>query len=138
LDEDQQPQVIDSSDVNGYLRDIAGQDFTAKDFRTCWNASGGSGTCGREGRDFQGADKENVLAAIKVVAEQLRNTPAICRKSYIHPIVLEAYSDGYLAQLPDSIWQSHPDHLDWNRCCYACFAGASQLRIQQKRFPETC
>ena len=43
--------------------------------------------------------KKNVLAAIKVVAEHLRNTPAICRKSYIHPIVLETYSDGYLAQL---------------------------------------
>jgi len=100
LDENDQPQVIDSSDVNAYLRKITGQDFTAKDFRT-WagtllavQALAGSGQCTSK----TGA-KKNVLAAIKVVAEQLRNTPAICRKSYIHPRVLEAYSDGYLAQL---------------------------------------
>ncbi len=100
LDENNQPQAIDSSDVNGYLREITGQDFTAKDFRT-WagtllavQALAGAKECTSK----TGA-KKNVLAAIKVVAEQLRNTPAICRKSYIHPIVLEAYGDGYLAQL---------------------------------------
>ena len=100
LDEDQQPQVIDSSDVNGYLRDIAGQDFTAKDFRT-WAGTllAAQALAGAKVETSKTRTKKNVLAAIKVVAEQLRNTPAICRKSYIHPIVLEAYSDGYLAQL---------------------------------------
>ena len=100
LDEDQQPQVIDSSDVNGYLRDIAGQDFTAKDFRT-WAGTllAAQALAGAKAETSKTRTKKNVLAAIKVVAEQLRNTPAICRKSYIHPIVLEAYSDGYLAQL---------------------------------------
>jgi DNA topoisomerase I len=100
LDEDNQPQTIDSSDVNEYLRGITGQDFTAKDFRT-WagtvlavQALAGAKEC-----TSKTGVKKNVLSAIKVVAEQLRNTPAICRKSYIHPIVLEAYGDGYLAQL---------------------------------------
>jgi DNA topoisomerase-1 len=81
------------------LRETTGQDFTAKDFRT-WagtvlavQALSGAKEC-----SSKTGVKKNILAAIKVVAEQLRNTPAICRKSYIHPVVLEAYGDGYLAQ----------------------------------------
>jgi DNA topoisomerase I len=99
LDEKHQRQVIDSSDVNAYLRDITGEDFTAKDFRT-WAGTlvALQSLAGLEATSTRIA-KKNILAAIKVVAEHLRNTPAICRKSYIHPIVLEAYSDGYLAQL---------------------------------------
>jgi DNA topoisomerase I len=100
LDENSQPQAINSSDVNGYLREITGQDFTAKDFRT-WagtvlavQALAGAKEC-----SSKTGTKKNILAAIKVVAEQLHNTPAICRKSYIHPVVLEAYGDGYLVQL---------------------------------------
>ena len=100
LDENNQPQAIDSSDVNGYLREITGQDFTAKDFRT-WAGTllAVQALAGAKEFTSKTGAKKNVLAAIKVVAEQLRNTPAICRKSYIHPIVLEAYGDGYLAQL---------------------------------------
>jgi DNA topoisomerase-1 len=100
LDENQQPQVIDSSDVNTYLREITGEDFTAKDFRT-WAGTlvALQALAGMEKCSSKTGAKKNVLAAIKVVAEHLRNTPAICRKSYIHPIVPEAYSDGYLAQL---------------------------------------
>jgi DNA topoisomerase-1 len=100
LDENQQPQVIDSSDVNTYLREITGEDFTAKDFRT-WAGTlvALQALAGTEKSTSKTGAKKNVLAAIKVVAEHLRNTPAICRKSYIHPIVPEAYSDGYLAQL---------------------------------------
>ena len=100
LDENQQPQVIDSSDVNAYLREITGQDFTAKDFRT-WAGTllAVQALARAKESTSKTAAKKNVLAAIKVVAEQLRNTPAICRKSYIHPAVLESYCDGYLAQL---------------------------------------
>jgi DNA topoisomerase I len=100
LDENHQPQVIDSSDVNTYLREITGEDFTAKDFRT-WAGTlvALQALAGMEKSTSKTGAKKNVLAAIKVVAEHLRNTPAICRKSYIHPIVPEAYSDGYLAQL---------------------------------------
>jgi DNA topoisomerase-1 len=100
LDENHQPQVIDSSDVNSYLREITGEDFTAKDFRT-WAGTlvALQALAGVEECTSKTGAKKNVLAAIKVVAEHLRNTPAICRKSYIHPIVLETYSDGYLAQL---------------------------------------
>jgi len=100
LDEDNQPQTIDSSDVNHYLREITGQEFTAKDFRT-WAGTvlAVQALTGTKECTSKTAAKKNVLSAIKVVAEQLRNTPAICRKSYIHPIVFEAYGDGYLAQL---------------------------------------
>jgi DNA topoisomerase I len=100
LDEDHQPQMIDSSDVNGYLREITGQDFTAKDFRT-WAGTVlavQALTAAKEGSS-KTLTKKSVLAAIKFVAEQLRNTPAICRKSYIHPVVLESYSDSHLAEL---------------------------------------
>ena len=100
LDETRQPQTIDSSDVNAYLREITGEDFTAKDFRT-W-----AGTlravqilAEMEQRSSAKRTKKNVLEAIKTVAQYLGNTPAICRKSYVHPMVLEAYSDGYLGQL---------------------------------------
>jgi DNA topoisomerase-1 len=100
VDEQGQPQAIDSSDVNAYLRETTGQDFTAKDFRT-W-----AGTLlavqvliGMPESTSLTQAKRNVLEAIKIVAELLGNTPAICRKSYIHPNVCEAYADGYLARL---------------------------------------
>ena len=100
LDENNQPQTIDSSDVNGYLREITGQDFTAKDFRT-WAGTllAVQALAGAKEFTSKTGVKKNILAAIKAVAEELRNTPAICRKSYIHPVVLEAYGDGYLGQL---------------------------------------
>jgi len=90
---------ISSQDVNEYLREITGQDFTAKDFRT-WagtvlaavalNATGAFET--------KKQAKANVKNAIRAVAEVLGNTPAICRKCYIHPAVLEAYLDGNLIE----------------------------------------
>jgi len=95
LDEAGDPQPIDSADVNQYLRDISGEDFTAKDFRT-WGgtlaaARGLTRTSLRE--HAKGAGKSAVVAAVELVAQELRNTPAVCRKSYIHPAVLGAYQD---------------------------------------------
>ena len=85
---------IDSSAVNDYLREISGQDFTAKDFRT-W-----SGTVQAflelEGRELcagSATAKSHVTEAIKAVAEQLGNTPAVCRKCYVHPSIIEDYLD---------------------------------------------
>ncbi|HZU97730.1 MAG TPA: DNA topoisomerase IB, partial [Planctomycetota bacterium] len=91
---------IDSSDVNDYLREAAGDEFTAKDVRT-W-----SGTvlalaafleCGPAATAREG--KKNVVRAMETVAAQLRNTPTVCKKYYVHPDVVDAYLAGALAPL---------------------------------------
>jgi DNA topoisomerase I len=95
--DDGRPCVVDSSDVNAYLREITGQDFTAKDFRT-W---AGTVECalalediGPFKSDTQG--KKNVVAAIKTAAKRLGNRPATCRNYYVHSAVLDSYMDGTL------------------------------------------
>ena len=94
IDEDGHRQDVNSADVNTYLREIAGTDFTAKDFRT-WFGTVLAATALREFRhaDSTAASKRNVLRAIEAVAGVLGNTPAVCRKSYIHPTILECYMD---------------------------------------------
>ena len=97
LDEQEQAQNIDSSDVNAYLREISGADFTAKVFRT-W---AGSVEALEEFRQIgpaetQTAAKQNVVQVVKQVAQALGNTPAVCRKSYIHPALIDGYMKGSL------------------------------------------
>jgi DNA topoisomerase-1 len=99
LDEDGQPQTIDAADVNDYLREITGQDFTAKDFRT-W---AGTLLVALALKEFEPFDsntqaKKNVVQAIEQVADRLGNTPAICRKCYVHPAVLDSYLEGSLPE----------------------------------------
>jgi DNA topoisomerase-1 len=89
---------VDSDDVNAYLREITGRDFTAKDFRT-W-ASTVLAARALEKSDTaptKAAAKRTVVSAVTAVADRLGNTAAICRKSYVHPAVVEAYLDGSLA-----------------------------------------
>jgi DNA topoisomerase-1 len=85
---------IGSADVNQYLREISGQDFTAKDFRT-WAGTALATSALKEFEDFdtKAAAKRNVTRAIERVAERLGNTKAVCRKCYIHPAVIDAYMD---------------------------------------------
>lgn len=95
LDEDGEVRDIRSEDVNAYLREIAGSDVTAKDFRT-W---AGTVLAYRALRALQPGDSEresrrNVVEAIRRTAETLGNSPAVARRSYVHPQVLEAYLDG--------------------------------------------
>jgi DNA topoisomerase-1 len=94
-DENGERQTVDSADVNAYLRDIAGQDFTAKDFRT-WSGTLLAVAALRElgPAASQKEAKSVVLQAIDRVAEQLNNTRAVCRKYYVHPAVFEAYMAG--------------------------------------------
>jgi DNA topoisomerase-1 len=89
--------VIDSADVNEYLREVIGQDFTAKDFRT-WAGTTAAAQALKGMGDFASdtAAKKNVAKAITDAAEQLGNTPTICRKCYVHPAVIEAYLNGTL------------------------------------------
>jgi DNA topoisomerase I len=97
VDETGATRGIDSGDVNDYLREVAGEEITVKDFRT-W---GGTVHCHQLLRDAgpAGSDDEAramVVAAIKVVASRLGNTPAVCRASYVHPLVIDSYLAGEL------------------------------------------
>ena len=95
LDEDGEPRTVDSADVNEYLREITGDDFTAKDFRT-WSGTVLAAWALSELEEFdsEAQGKGNVVRAVEAVAEHLGNTPAISRSSYVHPSVIEAYLDG--------------------------------------------
>ena len=92
--------TIDSADVNEYLRAIAGDDFSSKDFRT-WV---GTVLAARILVELDGAEPAAPLQAIihraiESVARKLGNTKAVCRKCYIHPAIIEAYSDGSLVKI---------------------------------------
>jgi len=101
VDAEGQRQTIDSADVNAYLRLITGQDFTAKDVRTwagtvltaCALWAHGASTS-------QMQAKQNIAQAIDEVAKRLGNTRAVCRKCYVHPMVLDAYLDRSLFAVP--------------------------------------
>ena len=97
LDHDGNHHGIDSHDVNEYLREITGERFTAKDFRT-WAGSVLANELLLKFEPFQTATqaKKNVVQAITEVASHLGNTPSVCRKCYVHPAVLEAYLSGHL------------------------------------------
>lgn len=91
-DEQGQYQTIGSADVNDYLREISGEDFTAKDFRTWAGTVLAASELAEIGPcTSQTAAKKNVTQAIKAVAYYLGNRPATCRKYYVHPAVLDAY-----------------------------------------------
>jgi len=94
VDADGSPKPVTSSDVNAYLRAIAGDDFTAKDFRT-WAGTVLAATALCEPDPDSGACR-SVPVAIKLVAARLGNTPAVCRKSYIHPGIIEGHLAGTL------------------------------------------
>src|SRR5580765_5931282 len=83
---------VTSQDVNEYLRQIAGEDFTAKDFRT-WGGTVLAAIALSKQEQFETKKqaKANIKTAICAVAELLGNTPAVCRKCYIHPVIVEAY-----------------------------------------------
>lgn len=99
MDEDGGRHPITSGDVNDYLREITGEDFTAKDFRT-WGGTLLAILAFRECEPCETYNqaKKQVTATVKQVAEALGNTPAVCRKYYVHPLVIEAYQDGTLTE----------------------------------------
>jgi DNA topoisomerase I len=99
LDEDGEPHGVDSDDVNDYLRTITGEAITAKDFRT-WAGTNLAALALQklEQFDTQAKARRNVLRAVEAVAKMLGNTPAICRKCYIHPAIFDGYLDGQLLE----------------------------------------
>src|SRR5262245_11152424 len=92
VDEDGEVRNVTSEDVNEYLRQIAGEEFTAKDFRT-WGGTVLAAIALSKQEEFQTKKeaKSNIKTAICAVAELLGNTPAVCRKCYVHPLIVEAY-----------------------------------------------
>jgi DNA topoisomerase IB len=102
VDTEGQRHAVDSTLVNEYLQEVMGQDFTAKDFRT-WNATLLAIQLLRETplpeRPSERAFKSCVLNVIRAVATELRNTPAVCRKAYINPVVFDAWRNGSLQRL---------------------------------------
>jgi DNA topoisomerase-1 len=106
LDDDGGRQSVDAGDINQYLREIAGRQVTAKDFRTF----AGTMLAAQALRTIGGFETEkeanaNVVRAIDQVAKQLGNTRAVCRKYYVHPVIIEAYYDGYT--LPPASGDEH-------------------------------
>lgn len=100
LDEDGQRHRIGSSDINLFLQQLTGADFTAKDYRT-W---GGSALALSLLRPLawqpEAEAKRQVAAIVREVATRLGNTPAVCRRCYIHPALLEHFHLGRLTELP--------------------------------------
>ena len=113
---------LKSDDVNAYLKEITGGDFTAKDFRT-WNATVLAAIAlGSHGREAMSptARKRAVSAAVKEVAFYLGNTPAVCRASYIDPRVIDRYHGGLtiagrLAELAEPGEEDHPSDVELPR-----------------------
>jgi DNA topoisomerase-1 len=97
FDESGESCRITSTDVNSYIREITGEDFTAKDFRT-WGGTGWAALVFEELGPAENATeaKKRVVEAIKSVSSKLGNRPATCKKYYVHPAILEAYEDGSL------------------------------------------
>jgi DNA topoisomerase I len=97
LDADGERKPIASDDVNAYLQEITGEDFTAKDFRTWAGTVLAARALRKSGAASTGKHaRKNVLDAISTVAEMLGNTVAVCRACYVHPRVVDAYLDGSL------------------------------------------
>ena len=99
VDENGERHAVHSEDVNTYLKDITGQDFTAKDFRTWY----GTVLTARALQAFEAFDseaegKKNIIMAVESVAKELGNTKAVCRKCYIHPAIINSYMDKSLAK----------------------------------------
>jgi len=107
LNGNSEPQPIDSGDVNEYLREISDEDFTAKDFRT-WAGTLLAARCLAAAESFEtaAAAKSACVSAVASVAERLGNTPAICRKCYIHPAILAAFESEELFALWQKTGQS--------------------------------
>jgi DNA topoisomerase-1 len=91
---------IESKEVNDYLRELSGEEITAKDFRT-WLATALAAAALFELRDEEAPRrrKSNVVQVTRTVAQRLGNTPAVCRGSYLDPRLLEAYQEGRFPQL---------------------------------------
>ena len=131
-DEAGRQQDVKSEDVNEYLHEVAGEEFTAKDFRT-WGGTVLAALALEEFEQFdsQTQAKRNIVRAIEHVSERLGNTPSVCRKCYVHPAVIEAYMDGtMLLTLKQRTEQELVESLDKLRPEEAAVLGLLQQRLE--------
>jgi DNA topoisomerase-1 len=101
---------VSAADANAFLKEIAECAITLKDFRTlCGTAEAMQALAGVEPAKSASARKKQILAAIRGAAEKLENTPAICRKSYVHPAVLTAFESGSLREFAEQLARARSD-----------------------------
>jgi DNA topoisomerase-1 len=134
VDDDGERQPVESADVNAYLQEIAGEPFTAKDFRT-WSGTvlASLALSDFESFDTQAAAKRNITQAIEHVAAQLGNTVTVCRKSYIHPEIIEAYFDGSLLRfLKGQVEDALRENLEGPRSEEAAVLAFLQQRLTKE------
>ncbi|WP_426687840.1 DNA topoisomerase IB [Rhodanobacter ginsengiterrae] len=132
LDDEGQHQPIDSGEVNAYLHETGGEDFSAKDFRTWGGTVHAAGVLARTPLPAKGGERavRNALAAaIKQVAATLGNTPAVCRASYVHPLILSGWQDGSLQQVIPARVAAHPRQLEQHTLRYL----RGQLRAARRK-----
>ena len=102
VDEEGKRQAVDSGDINAYLQEITGREISAKDFRTWAGTMYAAAALRALGpSDVAREVKRNIVAAIDQVADRLGNTRSVCRKYYVHPVVLDAYARGTVVPVPE-------------------------------------
>lgn len=130
-DETGEVRNVTSQDVNDYLREVTGEEFTAKDFRTWAGTVLTAMALNAQGpaeNETQG--KKNIKDAIAAVSKILGNTPAICRKCYVHPVVLETYLDGDMIEgLKQKTEEALSENLDDLRAEEAAVMSFLQARL---------
>ena len=134
LDEEGDARQVTSDEVNEYLNEITGEEFTAKDFRT-WAGTvlAAMALQAQEVFENKSQAKKNVKNAIAAVAKILGNTPTVCRKCYVHPAVLETYLDGSLIEgLKKRTEQTLEDSLGDLRSEEAAVLSFLQERLAKK------
>jgi DNA topoisomerase-1 len=141
LDDEGNQHVVGSEEVNAYLREITGEEITAKDFRT-W---AGTHLAAEALRGFRHLDTESkrkkaIVRAVEKVARHLGNTPAVCRRCYIHPAILDGYIDGTLlealAAKTDTYLKENIEHMSPEEAAVTAFlrlrlAGEIAEQLQQ-------
>ncbi|WP_248919735.1 DNA topoisomerase IB [Pseudomonas entomophila] len=100
LDEQGQRHCVGSTDINQFIQQLTGADFTAKDYRTWAGTSLALDLLKPLAWEPDSEARRQVAAIVRQVAARLGNTPAVCRRCYIHPAVLEHFQLGHLAKLP--------------------------------------
>ena len=134
LDDDGEQREVTSGDVNDYLREVTGSTVTAKDFRT-WTGTvlAALALAEFERFDTQAAAKKNVRAAIEKVSARLGNTPAVCRKCYVHPEVIDSYmSEALVLQIEEEVERELRDGVGGLRPEEALVLAFLQRRLQDK------
>jgi DNA topoisomerase I len=135
VDEEGEARNVSSQDVNDYLREISGEEFTAKDFRT-WAGTVMAAIALNEVGAFENKTqaKRNVRDAVHAVAKVLGNTPAVCRKCYVHPIVLQTYLTGAaIAGLKKRAEETLAESLEDLNSAEAAVLGFLQEKLADKK-----